>query len=147
MPRPFYTSYAWKAQKVPISVGFTNSLLRKRISPMPAPDTRFCKAIRDQFPEHFPATKATAVAAEVAIRTLDERKQEYLYGKQLDFLLGQATPELLGPGCVLVCDSEEQAKAFRPLLDAKGLSHVDTCVAAPLPTSRNLAKAGRKAIR
>jgi len=101
-----------------------------------ATDTRFCKAIRDQFPAHFPATKATAVAAEVPVRTLEQRKQDFLHSKQLDFLLAQATPELLGPGCVLVCDSKEQAEAFRPLLDAKGLQHVETRIAAPLPKPR-----------
>jgi hypothetical protein len=111
-----------------------------------ANDNRLCKTIRDQFPQHFPVHQATAVA-QTPLRTLEQRKQEYIYLKQLDFMLSQATPELLGAGCVLVCDSQEQATAFRPLLDAKGLTHIDTRVAAPLPKFRKQANGGRKATR
>lgn len=60
--------------------------------------------------------------------------QEALYQKQLQFLLDAVEPEVLGtPGCVLVCDSEEQERAFRPLLDAMGLDYLATRVAAPAP--------------
>ena len=60
-----------------------------------------------------------------------------VHGAQLAFLLENTSPEVLGRSdCVLVCDSAEQVAAFRPILDAAGLSHIGMRVANPLPTGR-----------